>query len=503
VKYAIVSDIHANLAAWNAVLLDIRSNGVDCIICLGDMLGYGPRPREVLESLYTSVDHFLLGNHDAAICGKIDPQCFNEPAREIIRWTAAQLGESAKKFLSRLPLCLAGENFRCAHANFDKPAGFHYVFEPQDAVAGWRKVQEPLLFIGHTHQPGIFVIGRSQTPRLIPPEDFMLEEGKRFLVNVGSVGQPRDGDYRASYCIFDEDTGSVFWHKVPFDLDAHRADMEKAGLPLEAAPFLDAAPQALQPPLRERVDFSPPTRLTINMHTTVPVQYLAQMKRRARMWRTLFLLMTIIIAVGIGVAGWQWWRFHQRRLTISGVKMEVVRGDDMAPGNNFLEFPSAPTTPNQPLHGWDLQLHNRYQQSIVWQSLPEDLPEDAAAFHFHSADARAECWLVSPSIHLKSGTKLKMQGLFKKSQDFRGSIALIVELTKTTDVTQTDPLRTEYEVIRHFIVKEPNVKRANDWWLAQQTFELPARNVHSVRLRIGGKFKGDVQVRGVRLESPL
>ena len=181
-KYAIVSDIHANLAAWNAVLLDIRSNGVDCIICLGDMLGYGPRPREVLESLYTSVDHFLLGNHDAAICGKIDPQCFNEPAREIIRWTAAQLGESAKKFLSRLPLCLAGENFRCAHANFDKPAGFHYVFEPQDAVAGWRKVQEPLLFIGHTHQPGIFVIGRSQTPRLIPPEDFMLEEGKRFLV---------------------------------------------------------------------------------------------------------------------------------------------------------------------------------------------------------------------------------------------------------------------------------------------------------------------------------
>ena len=147
--------------------------------------------------------------------------------------------------------------------------------------------------------------------------------------------------------------------------------------------------------------------------------------------------------------------------------------------------------------------YNRYQQSIVWQSLPEDLPEDAAAFHFHSADARAECWLVSPSIHLKSGTKLKMQGLFKKSQDFRGSIALIVELTKTTDVTQTDPLRTEYEVIRHFIVKEPNVKRANDWWLAQQTFELPARNVHSVRLRIGGKFKGDVQVRGVRLESPL
>ena len=97
-KYAIVSDIHANLAAWNAVLLDIRSNGVDCIICLGDMLGYGPRPREVLESLYTSVDHFLLGNHDAAICGKIDPQCFNEPAREIIRWTAAQLGESAKNF---------------------------------------------------------------------------------------------------------------------------------------------------------------------------------------------------------------------------------------------------------------------------------------------------------------------------------------------------------------------------------------------------------------------
>ncbi len=328
-KYAVVSDIHANLPAWNAVLLDIRSAGVDAIICLGDMVGYGPHPREVLESLYTNVDHFLLGNHDAAICGKIDPKFFSDPAREIIQWSARQLGEPAKKFLARLPLCLAGDNFRCAHANFDQPADFHYIFEPEDALPGWRKVSEPLLFIGHTHQPGIFVIGRSQTPRLIPPEDFMLEEGKRFLVNVGSVGQPRDGDYRATYCIFDEATGSVFWRKVPFDLDAHRAAMEKAGLPLAAAAFLNAAPTSLQPPLRERVNFSPPAQPVVTMRDTVPVQHLAQLKRRVRRWQGMFLAMLLAVCAASGAGAWQWWRFHQRRLTVPGVKMEVVRGADM------------------------------------------------------------------------------------------------------------------------------------------------------------------------------
>ncbi len=497
-KYAVVSDIHANLAAWNAVLLDIRSAGVDSIISLGDMVGYGPRPREVLEALYTSVDHFLLGNHDAAICGKIDPKYFSEPARGIIQWSALQLGEPAKKFLSRLPLCLAGENFRCAHANFDQPAGFHYIFEPQDAVAGWRKVSEPLLFVGHTHQPGIFVIGRSQTPRLIPPEDFMLEEGKRFLVNVGSVGQPRDGDYRATYCIFDEDTGSVFWRKVPFDLDAHRAEMEKAGLPLEAAPFLNAAPRALQPPLRERVNFSPPARPAGAMRDTVPVQYLAQLKRRVRRWQTLFLAMLMLISAGVCVAGWQWWRFHQRRLAVPGLKMEVVRGADMAPGSNFLEFPGASTPPNQPLSGWDIHLDNRYRQTIAWRARPES----EGGFAFQSLDARAECWLISPEIHVKDGAKLMMQALFKKSPDFKGSIALVVELTKRIDSGNPDPLRPEYETIRHFMVKEPNLKRAQGWWLAQQTFDLPARNVHSVRLRIGGKFKGAVETRGARLECP-
>ena len=98
--------------------------------------------------------------------------------------------------------------------------------------------------------------------------------------------------------------------------------------------------------------------------------------------------------------------------------------------------------------------------------------------------------------------KLMMQALFKKSPDFKGSIALVVELTKRIDSGNPDPLRPEYETIRHFMVKEPNLKRAQGWWLAQQTFDLPARNVHSVRLRIGGKFKGAVAVRGARLECP-
>ena len=95
-RYAIVSDIHANLQAWNAVLLDIRSSGVDKILCLGDLVGYGPQPAETLQSLYEHVDHFILGNHDAAACGKLDASYFNDGARELIEWTREQLNPESK-----------------------------------------------------------------------------------------------------------------------------------------------------------------------------------------------------------------------------------------------------------------------------------------------------------------------------------------------------------------------------------------------------------------------
>ena len=164
-RYALVSDLHANEQAWKTVLLDIRSLRVDIVICLGDVVGYGPNPAEVLESAHANADYLVMGNHDAALCGKIDADCFTDRARESLEWTRSRVNEAGLAFRGSRPLSVAGDGFRCAHGEFGEAGLFRYVFEPEDARASWDAVDEPLLFVGHTHQPGIFVLGDSGVPR--------------------------------------------------------------------------------------------------------------------------------------------------------------------------------------------------------------------------------------------------------------------------------------------------------------------------------------------------
>ena len=250
-------------------------------------MGYGPNPARVLESVYTEVDHFVLGNHDAVICGKLDADLFHDSARQIIEWTRGRLASHAVDCLAGVPLTLAGEPFRCAHGDFSTPAAFHYVIDPQDAVASWEAVPEPLLFVGHTHKPGIFVLGRSGTPHALEPQDFVLETGKRFLVNVGSVGQPRDGEARACYCIFDADEGALYWRRIPFDIDAYRCALEDAGVSSEPSYFLRHDPRAGTPPVRKLLRFSPPETPDQHARDAVEVQTIETLRRQATRWKRL------------------------------------------------------------------------------------------------------------------------------------------------------------------------------------------------------------------------
>jgi len=121
-RFAIVSDIHANMPAWKAVLTDIASNRVDRILCLGDAVGYGPQPLEVLSSLHQHVDAFCMGNHDAAACGKFATERFTPLAAQLIAWTQKKLNRRALDFLGGFPLTLSGDGFRCAHADFSAPS---------------------------------------------------------------------------------------------------------------------------------------------------------------------------------------------------------------------------------------------------------------------------------------------------------------------------------------------------------------------------------------------
>lgn len=305
-RYAFISDLHSNLQAWRAVHRDIRSNRADYIICLGDVVGYGPSPTALMNEVHSHVDAFVLGNHDAAASGKMDDDSFNPEARDIIRWTARQLNRKAMAFLGSFPLTLVGNGFRCAHGEFSTPENFKYVLNPEDAQPSWEAVDSQLLLAGHTHAPAFFLVGASGTPREIEPQDFELEPGKRYFVNVGSVGCPRDGDPRASYCLYDTDARAVLWRRIPFDLDSYRTAVIQSGLDLERCRFLQHDPLSRTIPIREQLDFTPPTTKEKAAQTPLAAGDVTLLKRSIRRWRQLFFatLTLVLLVCGAVILSW-------------------------------------------------------------------------------------------------------------------------------------------------------------------------------------------------------
>lgn len=487
-RYAVVSDIHANWQAWQAVLLDLRSLKADCVICLGDTIGYGPNPQEVLESIYASVDYFVLGNHDAALCGKIDTALFNANARLVLDWTRDRLGRSALDFLDKIPLTLVGENFRCVHGEFSDPGRFNYVFEPEDALASWRVNAEPLLFIGHTHCPGIFLKGASGKPYHLGAEDFELQEGKRFLVNVGSVGNPRDGDPRASYCIYDQQARAVFWRKVPFDIGAYRQTLVRAGLPPEKGGFLEYDPGRDLPPLRARVNFSPPSASEPAARDAREVQVIKALKGRMRKWRSVALISASAAAVLVcALAGSLY--LHASREAIIGYEPGAI-DSSVLPPRNLLVMPDTPMAPNSAVSGWTLLLGNRRRQQV--QACRGEGGE--MEFRLQSSDPKAVLCLSSSPIAAGEGMKFVMEAAFYKHPGFEGNVWLAASLARRIGEKET--------IVGQYAVKEPSLARRGGWLVAKQTFDLP-RGTHSIRLRVEGKFKGAVSVRGLRLERKV
>jgi predicted phosphodiesterase len=486
-RYAIVSDIHANLQAWNAVLLDARSLKTDRIICLGDVVGYGPNPAEVLASLYANVNHFLLGNHDAAVCDKIDLSLFTDRARQSIEWTRGRLGRNAYRFLARLPLSIYAENFRCAHGDFGAPGQFNYVIDPPDALPSWQAVREPLLFVGHTHQPGIYLLGASGTPHHIAPEDFMLEEGKRFLVNVGSVGQPRDRDARASYCLFDSTAGAVYWRRIPFDLDAYRQALDGAGLDDSASPFLRFDPRAAVPPLRKMLGFHPPASEAQGAHDAVRVQEFRDLQRKIRTWRYLTYLFLLALLLTLFAVSWFWYQRHYCHVVYSGLSTpEMQEPQASTIGGNLLPPFRPPGPPAAPFPGWNVEFSDKYVQSV-------EMPKETAGtgqIGLQSRRTGGEIRLTARPVAVQPGMAFRLSFWCRKSADFQGSIAAVVSLTRHT--------AKGLESLDQFVVKEPNQQKAGGWLLGQKTFEIQAGS-RDITFQIRGKFSGSVELKDMVL----
>ncbi len=225
-RYALVSDIHANWPAWCAVRDDFRAQRVDAVVCLGDVVGYGPAPQRVLADVRACCDQILLGNHEAAAVGRLDLSIFNDAARRAAEWTATQLDDEAKTFLLQLPLIAEDEDMLFVHADPVSPEEWGYVESCKDAEACFAATEQRLIFVGHTHFPEIFARSAAGEVTQLPPAPLVLEAGCRYVVNVGSTGEPRDGSALATYCIYDATAQQLEFRRLDFDLEALRAELK-------------------------------------------------------------------------------------------------------------------------------------------------------------------------------------------------------------------------------------------------------------------------------------
>jgi len=231
-RYAIISDIHANRQAFEAVLGDIDRSRIDIILCLGDIVGYGPSPVEVMDMVYEHVDVSILGNHDAVVCNKFSAAYFNTEAKEIIEWTRSSLREHDIEYFSSQAYMIDGDCFKCAHANFNHPDNFGYVLSLDEASQSFQSVEEDLLFIGHTHIAGAHILAKNKRMIWQDANDsplIKIEKNKRYIINVGSVGVSRTEEFNSQYVIYDSEKKNIAFRTVEFDVHGFAKDVHNLG----------------------------------------------------------------------------------------------------------------------------------------------------------------------------------------------------------------------------------------------------------------------------------
>ena len=229
-RIAVLSDIHANITALNAVIADAGT--VDGIWHLGDVVGYGPEPDAVVDRLRELGAVGVRGNHDAAACGGPEIEWFNPDARRAMEWTRAAIGDATATWLAALPERLVHEGSELVHGSPREPI-WEYVTSTGVARANLGVLEAQVGLHGHTHVPIAWIEDDGGIQRHQPGRGSSLElRGRRALINPGSVGQPRDGDPDASYAIIDPVAGSVSWHRVAYDVGSVQRAMRGAGLPV-------------------------------------------------------------------------------------------------------------------------------------------------------------------------------------------------------------------------------------------------------------------------------
>lgn len=228
-KYAIFGDIHANLEALQAVLADAEQQGCTNYVCTGDIVGYASDPNECLKIIREMDCPVVKGNHDEESTLSTSLDGLNPLAKHAMEWTRAQLNEDERDFLNNMKLVRQVADFTIVHATLDTPGSWTYVTNKFDAMASFSYQFTQLCFYGHTHTPRIYVKGDSVEP--LEEIEVNLEMGRKYFINVGSTGQPRDGDWRASYAVYDSDNQNMTIRRIDYDIQKAQDKIIEAGLP--------------------------------------------------------------------------------------------------------------------------------------------------------------------------------------------------------------------------------------------------------------------------------
>lgn len=231
-RYAVISDVHSNIEAFNVVLFELEKESPDQILFIGDVIGYGPDPNECIKKIKEVAYIVLIGNHDHAAIGLTDISSFNPYAREAIEWTIDRLTEDEKLYLSQLPITdkITKDDIFLVHSTPKRPEEWDYIFTFEDALENFRYFTQKICFIGHSHVPVVIEMDKHGTLEILRDE-VKIKDGFRYIINVGSVGQPRDGNPDAAYVIYDTNKSTLWIKRVSYNYHKTQRKMRDEGLP--------------------------------------------------------------------------------------------------------------------------------------------------------------------------------------------------------------------------------------------------------------------------------
>lgn len=228
-RIALFGDIHANLEALEAVLADAEKQRCDSYVCLGDLVGYNADPARCLERVREMGCPVVKGNHDEDASGTHSLEQMNPIAASALMWTRRALSDEQRTWLRRLRMVRQIEDFTVVHSTLDQPTNWNYVTNKFDAMSNFSYQFTQVCFHGHTHVPRVFI--KDQRVHEEPAESIVIEDGAKYFINAGSVGQPRDGDWRASYVIYDMPEHKVVFRRIEYDLAAAQKKLLATDLP--------------------------------------------------------------------------------------------------------------------------------------------------------------------------------------------------------------------------------------------------------------------------------